>query len=485
MQTSIFTKFLFLFWYSARLSSSIAAPRFFSPSLTYSSREKQIASKSSVVIEGISNSDGMGILIAAKDENFNALKKALADKNNDINAKDGDGYTALYWSIIYGNKGMASILLQNENIDLNLKYKNGETAVIAAIRDNQDYIAQELLKKDLNINTQDDDGKTALIYATQKSKTSIVHQLLNKGASIRIKDNDQANAFMYSCASGNLDIVKLMVSNGRFNINAKDENGCSALILGLYADNPKILEFLLSLPGINVDVKSPTGHNILILASSAGKTKSVELLLSRPGINLNSAAPDGWNPLTLACYMKHHDIAKMLINHPKIDVNFKGYDEQTPLMITSGSGQFEVTKKLLSHKNILVNKEKSNGLTALIYAAKEGDARTLRLLIKNGADVEIEVFCTKPGDKPNTEILSFKKAIDIAREEGHTKVIEILEDKKFIEKMKKIASNKKEGLWHQVPKTPHNKEPQNEEEIPELPILKYLSDDETTAIGED
>jgi len=97
------------------------------------------------------------------------------------------------------------------------------------------------------------------------------------------------------------------------------------------------------------------------------------------------------------------------------DVNAKkGPHFETPLMIAAYWGHLEVVKLLLD-KGADVNEKLESGMTALAYAAGEPHWEVVKLLLDKGADVNY-----KPHDNDS------ETALNIARKQGYTHIVEIL-----------------------------------------------------------
>ena len=76
------------------------------------------------------------------------------------------------------------------------------------------------------------------------------------------------------CASFNrhLDIVKLLLSDPRIDVNAGDEKGRTALIEASFMDRADVVTLLLAAPGIDVNAKMKDGWTALMAAATAKGT---------------------------------------------------------------------------------------------------------------------------------------------------------------------------------------------------------------------
>merc|ERR1712000_27081 len=84
----------------------------------------------------------------------------------DLNVKDKDGQTALHFVACEGHTEIASILIE-AGCDLNVQDKEGETALHFAARDGHAEIASLLIEAGADLHLQDKDGKTPSDVTTE------------------------------------------------------------------------------------------------------------------------------------------------------------------------------------------------------------------------------------------------------------------------------------------------------------------------------
>ena len=113
-----------------------------------------------------------------------------SDENIDINAKDGDGMTALQYAVIKGYPQLVDKLLEHEGIDVNSQDESGLTALHYAVGEKFTHAVEALLAhKDIDVNVQDGNGLTPLHHAILKRDQKTVRWLLgHKDIDVGIKD---------------------------------------------------------------------------------------------------------------------------------------------------------------------------------------------------------------------------------------------------------------------------------------------------------
>ncbi|KAM8822283.1 LOW QUALITY PROTEIN: uncharacterized protein ACB058_021514, partial [Synchiropus picturatus] len=136
---------------------------------------------------------------------FTEVSAALLD--HVVNMTDGNGNTALHYSVSHSNFGVVGLLLDTScNKTLNLlqpfedQFDNcvvleGQTALMLAVSHGRQEMVLALLECGADVNVQDDEGSTALMCASEHGRAEIVKVLLEQpGCDISVVDNDGSNA---------------------------------------------------------------------------------------------------------------------------------------------------------------------------------------------------------------------------------------------------------------------------------------------------
>ena len=145
-----------------------------------------------------------------------------------------------------------------------------------------------------------------------------------------------------------------------------------------------------------------------------------QLLLA--GVDINSPSDNPFRaelkaPLLLALDKPEYTPFALELIKRGADLNPKGLPAGVNvLMLAAGYSTPEVMKALLAKQKFEVNARNPNGDTALSYAVVSGQIDNARLLLELGADTQIT---TSEGS-----------LIDIARRQGHTEIVKLLEQSK-------------------------------------------------------
>ncbi|XP_058449820.1 ankyrin repeat domain-containing protein 27-like [Malaya genurostris] len=120
---------------------------------------------------------------------YTMLKKPFASTGNvspkiNLNATNGEGYTALHVAALHGNVDMLNILLDNR-VNVSARTRFGATALHLACRERRFNVTKLLLSRRSNeemVDLKDCRGETSLHYAVEQNQQRIVELLLRAKA---------------------------------------------------------------------------------------------------------------------------------------------------------------------------------------------------------------------------------------------------------------------------------------------------------------
>jgi ankyrin repeat protein len=292
-----------------------------------------------------------------------SVMKLLINKGANINAKDNSGMSVLMkfvYSGYYKNIDVFKLLLSQENIDVNAKDNKGKTALIHAIKNNENLEVRYLLnREDIDVNIRDNNGRTALNYA----------------------------AF-----SSSLKNIKILFDKNIIDINHKDNKGMTAIMRALDSSRDDVFLFFINdnQHGIDYNVKDNDGKTTLIHAVINRKPKRVKLLLSKEDLKINDSDNNGMTALMHAAKCVFSEIEDFFSETLDTNVNLQDNLGMTALMHAANNRATKNLEFLLREKNIEVNTQDINGNTALIYAARADSNKGLNLLLQNNANPELK-----------------------------------------------------------------------------------------------
>ncbi|XP_036186832.1 KN motif and ankyrin repeat domain-containing protein 1 isoform X8 [Myotis myotis] len=166
-----------------------------------------------------------------------------------INMADGNGNTALHYSVSHSNFEIVKLLLDADVCNVDHQNKAGYTpimlAALAAVEAEKDMRVVEELFGCGDVNAKASQaGQTALMLAVSHGRIDMVKGLLACGADVNIQDDEGSTALMCASEHGHVEIVKLLLAQPGCNGHLEDNDGSTALSIALEAGHKDIAVLL-------------------------------------------------------------------------------------------------------------------------------------------------------------------------------------------------------------------------------------------------
>src|SRR5579883_18537 len=186
--------------------------------------------------------------------------------------------------------------------------------------------------------------------------------------------------------AGDLQKVQVLLHSGA-KVNAQTRYGVTPLYLASVNGDAEMIDTLLR-AGADANEANPGGETVLMTASRTGKPDAVKILLDH-GANVNAKeSVRGQTALMWAVLQNHSDVVKMLLEHGA-DIN-----AQTTVAIpdgTTGTPQ-AASGDIGAHGPGMYRgravPSPSGAMTALHYAARDGNLEMTKILVDAKADIE-------------------------------------------------------------------------------------------------
>uniref|UniRef100_A0A3B1JEE7 KN motif and ankyrin repeat domains 1 n=1 Tax=Astyanax mexicanus TaxID=7994 RepID=A0A3B1JEE7_ASTMX len=166
-----------------------------------------------------------------------------------VNLADGNGNTALHYSVSHSNFHIVKKLLDANVCNVNQQNKAGYTpimlAALAAVEAPKDMrVVEELFSKgDVNSKASQA-GQTGLMLAVSHGRMDMVKALLACGADVNIQDDEGSTALMCASEHGHVEIVKLLLAQPGCDATLSDNDESTALSIALEAGHKDIAVLL-------------------------------------------------------------------------------------------------------------------------------------------------------------------------------------------------------------------------------------------------
>lgn len=136
------------------------------------------------------------------------VSQLLSNPNINVNSKDDEGYTALF----YAKTPEIVRLLINAGANVNAKAPDGFTPLMKASYFGRIEIVKILLAAgaDINLKDKSDFEETALMIAIKRGNIRVVKLLLAADADLNIKNTKGATVFDYAKGGGQFEILQLL-----------------------------------------------------------------------------------------------------------------------------------------------------------------------------------------------------------------------------------------------------------------------------------
>lgn len=221
-------------------------------------------------------------------------------------------------------------------------------------------------------------GDLRLVEAVKHRNQEDVRRLLKQHVDVNTPQPDGATALHWAAHWDDLETADLLIRAGA-HVNAANDLGVTPLALACYSANASMVERLLA-AGANPNA-APTGEPVLMTAARTGSVQSVKALLLH-GANVNAKdAVHGQTALMWAVAHKHSDIVETLI---ETGADIHARSNISRVLVSNANRYGGVTTSAAPDR--AVTDIEQGGSTALLFAARQGDLASARLLLAAGAN---------------------------------------------------------------------------------------------------
>jgi uncharacterized protein len=217
-------------------------------------------------------------------------------------------------------------------------------------------------------------AEVRLIEAVKNRDLEEVRVLLKQRADVNAREGDEATALHWAAHLNDLRMVELLIEAGA-NVNAANDLGVTPLYLGCTNRGAAVVQRLLAARA-NPNAALRNGETVLMNCARTGDATALRALLTAGAAADVTEPAHGQTALMWAAAQRHPDaVAALLARGADVNARSRTYTQTVTSEVTQRAGREELNYDV-----------PRGGMTALLFAARSGDAESARLLVAAGAD---------------------------------------------------------------------------------------------------
>jgi ankyrin repeat protein len=213
---------------------------------------------------------------------------------------------------------------------------------------------------------------TDLVEAAMRGDATAVRSLLDDGADVNATYGDGSTALHWAAGNGNLELTRLLLDAGA-RVDATTRIGrMTSLFMAAKSGEAAVIEALLG-AGASANESNGNGTTVLMSAAASGNRDAVRTLIDS-GADVNATEEtNGQTALMFAATLNRREAIRVLLeNGADADVTTK-----VSRLPARGRGGRSSGPGVVG------------GMTALHFAARDGQMESVRELVTGGADVNV------------------------------------------------------------------------------------------------
>ncbi|XP_067654159.1 putative ankyrin repeat protein RF_0381 [Haliotis asinina] len=347
-------------------------------------------------------------VMEASKNGHRGVVKFLVDRGANLSLVDERGDNVLHWACDGGHLDIVKLILSLDVVDINSGDFLGITPVMVAVLHEHRDVVKFLVGEGADVSQVDSDGDTVLHYACRKGDLEIVELILSlnmvdinsrgrfsitpvmgavhykhrdvvkvlvgDGAEMSLVDSDGNTVLHYACRSGDLEIVDLILSAYKADINALNNDGKTAVDEARVHGVPQIVELLMSHGNSQRRKKERKTEDEM-----GRQHHRMDRIEDERGVSTNSSQDPGWGtsvpPKTVTTQDSHPHVAPS-----------KAHQR---LLNASIHGDLDTVKRILAMGYVDINSRGRWSRTAVMEASLKGHRGVVKFLVDRGANLSL------------------------------------------------------------------------------------------------
>lgn len=321
------------------------------------------------------NANGETPLFSAVKVNNPGVITLLADNGAQLNSRDNSGNTALHSAVVWESYDSALTLI-NQGAFVDAQNTRGITPLAEAVTSGNKNMASMLLAKGADVNSTDSEGRSILINAVRRQNLEMVDLLIKNKANLNIQELDGKNACHEAVLTKNVELISIIQKSGGDPLS-RDKSGKTPFALALNENE----EIIRAVVGKNKNIADSDGNSLMHIAvANEAKPAIINALVNEeyPCDTRNAA---GYTPLYLAANSGQTYTADILLAGGANPFTFCNKKDDCTVSFALQTNNQALLDTIVKYA---VDKTDYQGNTILHYAAKLGDAETVKKLIAQG-----------------------------------------------------------------------------------------------------
>jgi ankyrin repeat protein len=209
------------------------------------------------------------------------------------------------------NKGIISIDINSVSFGGN---SDLSFLLFCATFSRNNFVPMLLAADGIDVNVRDKNGKTALMLAVEFNNQQIIPMLLAaNGIDVNVKDNNGKTALMLAVKCNNQQIIPMLLAASGIDVNVRDKEGLSAIEQAVFCNNLKIINMFLSNKIIKQVIDFPALLYAVIILKKIDFLKTI--LMVADNINVNDIILEDQSAIQLASKVNSNEIVQILSDY--------------------------------------------------------------------------------------------------------------------------------------------------------------------------